>query len=169
MTAIRARRLPRLRSLGSIGDMNETLRVCIYCRVSTDEQAEKQSSLPAQIWECLRWLQDQGHTLVGDSWVSPNSGFPVPEGTEGAVLASCDDYTGFSTSRPGLDRLYRYVAANKVDLIVCWNAERLARGKYRSTVKSELRKHGAGVHFIQGVNNPDNAKGRFFDRLDEDM
>ena len=100
-----------------------------YARVSTDEQA-KGYSLPTQLEAVRQYAARLGYQLVEEFQ---------------------DDYTGASLDRPGLDRLREYVAHNRVDRLIVYEIDRLARKSvYQMLIEEELAKHGTLVEYVIG-------------------
>jgi len=81
------------------------MRAAIYCRVSTDEQANN-ASLPTQETSCRAWCAEHGHTVV-------------------AVYA--DTASGTVWERLELQRLLADAQRGVFDLVVCHALDRLSR------------------------------------------
>lgn len=100
-----------------------------YARVSTDEQA-KGYSLPTQLDSVRKYAASCGYQLVEEFQ---------------------DDYTGASLDRPDLDRLREYVAHNRVDRLIVYDIDRLARKSvYQMLIEEELARHGTLVEYVIG-------------------
>jgi site-specific DNA recombinase len=100
-----------------------------YARVSTDEQA-KGYSLATQLDAVRQHAAHRGYHLVEEFQ---------------------DDYTGASLDRPALDRLREYVAHNRVDRLIVYDIDRLARKSvYQMLIEEELAKHGTLVEYVIG-------------------
>jgi len=86
------------------------LRVAIYCRVSTDEQAEGTSL--------------DGQEAAGHAWIAAQGA--------AAVLAGVyrDDYTGTTDQRPDWLRLLADIRAGLIDVIVFTKWDRWARDEF---------------------------------------
>lgn len=105
--------------------MSETI---VYARVSTEEQARKGFSIPAQLDQCRAYCA--------------RNGFAV-----GLELA--DDETGAILARDGLTRLRDLVRAGAVRRVVVWRQDRLARDELGYfTLRAEFRRHGVEVHAV---------------------
>lgn len=85
----------------------KSLRAAIYCRVSTDKQAEKYS-ISAQQKLCKDLCQRNGWTVIREC---------VDEGFSGSLFEE----------RPKFLELIGLSEQNKIDVIVCTDADRLAR------------------------------------------
>lgn len=81
------------------------MRAAIYCRVSTDEQADN-ASLPTQEASCRAWCAEHGHQVV-------------------AVYR--DTASGTLWERPELQRLLADAQRGALDLVVCHALDRLSR------------------------------------------
>ena len=85
----------------------QAMSAIIYCRVSTDSQAEKGISLDAQVAACTAYAQAHGLEVVD---VIVDAGL-----------------SGKSTDRPGLQKLLKLVVARKVNHVVSMKLDRLSR------------------------------------------
>lgn len=83
------------------------MRAAIYCRVSTDKQAEKYS-IPAQRKLCAELCHRNGWNVIKEF---------VDEGFSGSLFEE----------RPAFINLIGYAEQRKIDVIVCTDADRLAR------------------------------------------
>jgi len=88
--------------------MGDEKRAAIYCRVSTDDQAENGYSLADQERKGRAKVADEGWSLVGEAYVD--------EGISGVV-----------SDRPALNRLLTDVRTHKIDVVVITKIDRLAR------------------------------------------
>ena len=82
------------------------MRAVTYCRVSTDEQAERHS-LGAQEDALTRYAEAMNFTLAG-SYVDPG-------------------YSGANAERPGLTQLLHHAAEKRFDVVLVYRLDRLAR------------------------------------------
>lgn len=85
------------------------MRVAIYARVSTAAQAEEGYSLGAQVEDCTRYAKAKLHAEVIHEFVD-------------------DGYSGAFLERPALEKLRQELAFKAYDAVVCYDADRLARG-----------------------------------------
>lgn len=83
------------------------MRAAIYTRVSTEDQATKGYSLPAQAGECRRKALDQGATEIVEY---------TDDGTSGGTL-----------DRPALRRLRGDISGRAIDIVVVLDPDRLSR------------------------------------------
>ena len=107
-------------------------RAAIYARVSTDEQAERGYSLPAQIEDCQRYAQRHGFSVAG---------------------VFSDDYTGTVAidERPEGRRLQLLVASGAADAVVCYNVKRLGRNMVDLLIVArDWLRAGVQLHFCEG-------------------
>ena len=106
------------------------MQVAIYARVSTQRQAQAQTS--EQQLERLRTH------AAAQGWDLP------PEN-----IFRDDGYSGATLKRPGLDRLRDRVTAARVDRILITAPDRLARNYvHQVLLVEELQRHGAEVVFL---------------------
>ena len=120
------------------------MRVAVYLRVSSDEQAEHGHSLAFQREECIRKAQELGAT-----------GIEVysDEGVSGAVL-----------SRPGLDALRARVRGHGVQAVVVWDPDRLARRLTHQLILTEEIESHCCLVFVN-LKRDDSPEGQLFYQL----
>lgn len=107
-----------------------TLRVAIYARVSTFNQAHAQT-IDQQLDRLHAYIQDHGWHLAPDH------------------IFRDDGRSGASLNRPGLDRLRDVVRAAEVDCVVITEPDRLARNYVQQMiVLDELERCGCQVEFL---------------------
>lgn len=82
-------------------------RVAVYCRVSTDEQAEQNISIPAQQSRITSYCHAKSWSVVD---------YYIDEG-----------YSGKDLDRPAMKRLMKDAELNKFDLVVVWKLDRMSR------------------------------------------
>ena len=83
------------------------MRAALYARVSTEEQAERQKSIPQQLEACRAYCKERGWQVVA-------------EHTDPGISGTLEE-------RPGLGELMRDVEARRVGRVVVWTFSRLAR------------------------------------------
>ncbi|MED1800637.1 recombinase family protein [Brevibacillus porteri] len=83
------------------------MRVAIYIRVSTEEQAQQGYSLDAQKERLIAFCKSQG-------W-------------DEHILYMDDGYTGTNMNRPALKRLIRHIEANEIQTVLVYKLDRLGR------------------------------------------
>ena len=106
------------------------MQVAIYARVSTQRQAEAQST-EQQIDRLRAHAAGQGWSLAADR------------------VFRDDGYSGASLRRPGLDRLRDVAAGARLDRVLITEPDRLARNYvHQVLLVEELQKHGAVVDFL---------------------
>jgi len=124
-------------------------QAAIYARVSTDDQRGN-NSIPTQISEDLKYAQARQYLIVGNQFVSPETGQDTKEGN-GAVKAFVDDYTSRELSRPSLDAAFAFLETAGFDVLIVHALDRLARDPYiRQTLERELQARGAVVEYVLG-------------------
>src|SRR5439155_8500795 len=117
--------------------------------VSTDDQRGNYS-IPTQIAGGLDYINKKGYKLVGDRFVSAQSGQDCEEDKQ-AVSAFVDDFTSRELSRPSLNALLTYLEGEGFDVVVVHAIDRLARDPYiRQTLEREVEKRGAKVEYVLG-------------------
>lgn len=84
-----------------------TLRVAIYARVSTKEQADYGTSLDSQLDRCRKYASDHGY---------------------GVVMQESDDHAGTDPVRPGINRIIDAARSRQIDVLICYDQDRFARG-----------------------------------------
>ncbi len=82
-------------------------KAIIYCRVSTPKQSQEGESLTQQAQACKRLAENRDCAIV---------------------QTFTDTYSGKSLDRPGLNKLFAFVASNKVDFVFIRDIDRLTRG-----------------------------------------
>lgn len=105
-------------------------RVGLYCRVSTEEQAER-FGLASQLTE-LRALAARRGDLVAAEFLD-------------------EGYSGATLDRPGLQRLREAIGARAIDRVLVLDPDRLARALYlQLLLDQEFSKAGVAVEFASG-------------------
>lgn len=103
--------------------------VAIYCRVSTDEQADRGTSLTDQSERCRRYCQDQG-------WDISNT--YIDDGVSGAT-----------TERPALQELLRAAAESAFSTVVVTDPDRFSRDLVDGlTLERDLARLGIAVVYL---------------------
>lgn len=106
------------------------MRIALYVRVSTQRQAQTQTS--EQQRERLQALAQQ------QNWEVPCES-----------IFRDDGYSGATLKRPGLDRLRDRVADRELDLILITAPDRLARNFVHQVLwLEEIEKYGCQVQFL---------------------
>jgi len=106
------------------------MHVAIYARVSTQRQAEAQTT-DQQLDRLRAHAEGQGWNVAADR------------------VFRDDGYSGANLKRPGLDRLRDAAASARLDRILITEPDRLARNFVHQTLLvEELQKHGAEVAFL---------------------
>ena len=127
------------------------VNVVTYCRVSSDEQAQKDISIPAQRKALHRWVDERpDHQLLGDF---------VDEGE--SAYAPAD-------KRPGFREMITMCRRQKVDHILVHKLDRFSRNREESILfKSLLRKHGVTVKSITEAYDPETPQGFLYEGMIE--
>lgn len=118
-------------------------RVVTYCRVSSEEQAQKDLSIPAQKKALARWLdQNPDHELIAEF---------VDEGISAFAPAH---------KRPGFCDMIARCKGRDVDIILVHKLDRFSRNLKESVVfKSMLRRHNAQVRSVTENYNSETPHG----------
>jgi site-specific DNA recombinase len=110
---------------------NKLLRVVIYTRVSTEEQAQSGTSLATQEAICLDKAARMGAFVVGRF---------SDEGVSGALYQT----------RPGLQSAIRCIETGEADVFLCANISRLSRdGEHQSAIKKRIERTGGRIVFAE--------------------
>jgi site-specific DNA recombinase len=109
----------------------------MYARVSTEKQAEKELSIPAQLQAMREYAQRQGWTIL-EEYTEPGA-------------------SGRSAERPVLRRLLaRCKTEPKIDVVLVHKVDRLARNVYdHATIKALLKQHA--IRLASVVENMDDS------------
>ena len=103
-------------------------KVCIYARVSTDDQADKQT-IDIQLRDCRRWAEREGHAVAAEF---------SDEGVSGA--------TPFDERPAGASLLAR---ADEFDKVVFYSVDRMARDTVEGGLAMKaLERAGIAVVFV---------------------
>lgn len=113
---------------------NPRLRAAIYLRVSSERQAERDTSIPSQEAECRRYAENKGYDIL------PNHIY-----TDAAKSARKID-------RPAFQKMFQVVKAGRrtksspFDVLLVWKFSRFARNREDSIIlKKMLAKQGIKV------------------------
>ena len=106
------------------------MRVAIYARVSTQNQAQDQT-IELQLERLKAYVQEQ-------KWVLPEEN-----------IFRDDGFSGSDLNRPGLDRLRDKAAARELDVIILTAPDRLARNYvHQMVLLEEFEQYGCLVTFL---------------------
>ena len=123
-----------------------TMRATLYTRVSTEIQAERYG-LAAQDWALKKRAAERGYSLVSDG---ERETF-VDEG-----------YSGGDLGRPALSRLRQAVREGRVDVVLCYDPDRLSRDlAHLLLLADEFEAEGARLEFITQETDT-SPEGRMF-------
>ena len=122
----------------------ETKRVGIYCRVSTDEQAEQGYSLEDQETKARAMAVAKGWEVAGEPYID--------DGYSGTLSA---------VHRPALKRLLQDIHAGSIDVVICTKMDRLARKlKLLLTTWDEIEECDCAVVVIKESIDTSTSTGR---------
>jgi len=125
--------------------------VVTYCRVSSDEQAQKDLSIPAQRKALHRWVDERDEIELSDEFVDEGESAYAP-----------------ANKRPGFCRMIAYCRKHPVDFILVHKLDRFSRNREESILfKSFLRKHGVMVKSITENYDPETPQGFLYEGMIE--
>ena len=126
-------------------------RVVTYCRVSSDEQAEKDLSIPAQRKALRRWVADQpGFELVAEFADEGQSAYAPAE------------------KRPGFCEMVGFCRKQGVDYILVHKLDRFSRNREESILfKGLLRRAGVTVKSVTEHFDPETPQGFLYEGMIE--
>jgi len=126
-------------------------RAVSYCRVSSEEQATKDISIPAQHKLLQRWVTEQGDVELLAAFEDQGE----------SAYAAAD-------KRPGFCSMIAYCRKHQVDLILVHKLDRFSRNREESILfKSLLRKHGVTVKSITENYDPETPQGFLYEGMIE--
>ncbi|NQT31418.1 MAG: recombinase family protein [Deltaproteobacteria bacterium] len=121
--------------------VDKPVRVAIYARVSTQEQAVEGTSLDYQADQLSAYCQAQGWTITG-KYVDPG-------------------YSGKDDERPALKQILTDAKSRLFDKIVIYKLDRLARKlRLLLDIEEKLKEHGVSLHSVRETLDTSTAIGR---------
>lgn len=127
------------------------LNVVTYCRVSSDEQAFKDLSIPAQRKQLTRWVEERADHRVLKEFVDEGESAYAP-----------------ANKRPGFCEMVAFCRKNKVNAILVHKLDRFSRNREESILfKSLLRQHGVTVKSISETYDPETPSGFLYEGMIE--
>ena len=125
--------------------------VVTYCRVSSDEQAHKDLSIPAQRKALARWIDERPALELAEAFVDEGESAYAP-----------------ANKRPGFCRMITYCRNHSVQSILVHKLDRFSRNREESILfKSLLRKHGVTVKSITEHYDPETPQGFLYEGMIE--
>jgi len=122
---------------------DETIRVAVYARVSTQEQAVEGTSLEHQSEQLVHYCQSQGWDIAG-KYIDPG-------------------FTGKDGDRPALRRLLSDAKLGLFNKVVVYKMDRLARSlRLLLNIEDKLKEHGISFHSVKETFDTSTASGRHF-------
>ena len=126
-------------------------RVVTYCRVSSDEQAQKDISIPAQRKLLRRWATERPEVEIVKEFADEGESAYAP-----------------ANKRPGFGQMIAYCRRGNVQHILVHKLDRFSRNQEESIIfKSLLRKHGVTVKSITEVFEPETPQGFLYEGMIE--
>ena len=127
------------------------MNVVTYCRVSSDEQAQKDLSIPAQRKMLNRWVDEHANCSLVEEFVDEGESAFAP-----------------ANKRPGFSSMIAYCKRHQVNAILVHKLDRFSRNREESILfKSLLRKHGVVVKSITENFDPDTPQGFLYEGMIE--
>lgn len=126
-------------------------KVVTYCRVSSDEQAEKDLSIPAQRKALRRWVDEQPEfELVAEFADEGQSAYAPAE------------------KRPGFCEMVSFCRKSGIDFILVHKLDRFSRNREESILfKGLLRRSGVAVKSITEHFDPETPQGFLYEGMIE--
>ena len=122
-----------------------------YCRVSSEEQAAKDISIPAQRKALHRWVDEDPKVALAADFVDEGQSAYAP-----------------ADRRPGFCEMVAYCRKNDVDLILVHKLDRFSRNREESILfKSLLKRHGVQVKSITENYDPETPQGFLYEGMIE--
>ncbi len=113
----------------------QPLRVALYARVSTDDQAISGYSIPDQIRELTRHAEQMGYEVV------------VPPIVD-------DGYSGALPNRSGLSRVIELAETGQIELAIATKRDRWFRSRmYRLMLDEDMEEYGCRLVALNDTNN----------------
>ena len=115
------------------------MKAAIYCRVSTEDQAQEGTSLNTQLEACLKYCQDKSYEVTH---------------------RFSEAYSGLSLDRPKLNELRELVRAGDIEVIVVYCLDRLSRDPTHGVILTlEMEKHHVTLEAVsEDVDNSELGK-----------
>jgi DNA invertase Pin-like site-specific DNA recombinase len=127
------------------------MQVVTYCRVSSEEQAAKDLSIPAQKKMLIRWAEERPEVNIVGSFVDEGQSAYAP-----------------ADKRPGFCEMVSFCRKSKVDAILVHKLDRFSRNREESILfKSLLRKHGVQIKSITENFDADTPQGFLYEGMIE--
>jgi site-specific DNA recombinase len=125
--------------------------VVTYCRVSSEEQALKDLSIPAQRKALHRWIDERDEIELTEEFVDEGESAYAP-----------------ADKRPGFCRMIAFCRNRSIDFILVHKLDRFSRNREESILfKSLLRKHGVTVKSITENYDPETPQGFLYEGMIE--
>ena len=125
--------------------------VVTYCRVSSDEQAQKDISIPAQRKLLQRWVVERPEFEIVKEFADEGESAYAPV-----------------HRRPGFRQMIAFCRRSSVQHILVHKLDRFSRNQEESIIfKSLLRKHGVTVKSITEVFEPETPQGFLYEGMIE--
>lgn len=123
--------------------VDKIVKVAVYARVSTQEQAVEGTSLEHQSEQLKKYCESQGWEIF-QTYVDAG-------------------YTGKDGNRPGLKRLLADAKLNLFDKVVVHKMDRLARSlRLLLEIEDNLKEYGISFHSVKEIFDTSTASGRHF-------
>jgi site-specific DNA recombinase len=104
------------------------MNALIYTRVSTDEQAERGTSLKSQLVACREYAERHGFNVIGEY---------------------LDDYSGGTLDRPEFNKLLHEIEIGSASTVIVYTADRLSRNAIDAlTLLKDWKNQGIDLHYV---------------------
>ena len=126
-------------------------QVITYCRVSSEEQAQQDISIPAQRKALHRWVGERDDFHILENFVDQGESAYAP-----------------ANKRPGFCEMISFCRRHQVKHILVHKLDRFSRNREESILfKSLLRKHGVTVLSITETYDPETPQGFLYEGMIE--
>ena len=126
-------------------------RVVTYLRVSSEEQAQKDLSVPAQRKAIQKWIDDQADFEFLMEFADEGKSAYAP-----------------AHKRPGFSAMIQFCGLHQVDQILVHKLDRFSRNREEAVVfKGMLKKRGVTVRSVTEAHDPDTPHGFLYEGMME--
>lgn len=124
-----------------------TLRIAIYARVSSKDQADYGTSLKGQVDSMTTFAMAKGYTIVE---------------------TVREDFPGYEFNRPGIDKVKRLADRREIDAILSYSRDRYGRGKVAPALLDEyFSRRNVRRLYVTREESTDTPDGELRDGIDD--
>jgi site-specific DNA recombinase len=121
-------------------------RAVIYCRVSTEEQAETGYSLQSQVEACRKYAADNGFTIAG---------------------VFQDDCSGTKLDRPQFTAAREALTDHTAEALIVYSSDRLTRKlAHKLIIREELQRAGVELHYVRRGKSEDTPEHKMTENIE---